>query len=72
MPAHFEQASSAVSVDAVKEQMACGPDPERHVAAIKEYLAARFGEVYVNHRTRSRRLLPVLRTRGVLAPVIAC
>ncbi len=48
MPAHFDQASEHVTVDAVKEQVACGPDPERHVAAIKEYVDAGFDEIYVN------------------------
>src|SRR4051794_19806130 len=48
MPAHFDQASTQVTVDSVKEQIACGPDPERHVAAIREYLDAGFDEVYVN------------------------
>lgn len=48
MPAHFDQASANVTVDDVKEQIACGPDPERHVAAITEYLDAGFDEVYVN------------------------
>ena len=26
----------------------CGPDPERHVRAISEYLDAGFDEVYIN------------------------
>ena len=28
--------------------MPCGPDPERHVAAIRKYLDAGFDQVYVN------------------------
>jgi hypothetical protein len=32
----------------VAEQIACGPDPERHVGAIKKYLDAGFDEVYIN------------------------
>jgi G6PDH family F420-dependent oxidoreductase len=48
MPAHFEQASSNVTVDDVAEAITCGPDPERHVAAIQEYLDAGFDEVYVS------------------------
>jgi G6PDH family F420-dependent oxidoreductase len=47
MPAHFEQASSLVSEDQVGEIFACGPDPERHVAAVRPYLEAGFDEVYV-------------------------
>jgi len=48
MPAHFDQASELVTVDAVKEKVACGPDPEKHAAAITPYLEAGFDEVYVS------------------------
>jgi G6PDH family F420-dependent oxidoreductase len=48
MPAHFEQASELVTVEQVAEKFACGPDPERHVAAIRPYLEAGFDEVYVS------------------------
>jgi G6PDH family F420-dependent oxidoreductase len=46
-PTHFEQAVENVTVDQVAESIACGPDPERHAAAIREYLDAGFDEVYV-------------------------
>jgi G6PDH family F420-dependent oxidoreductase len=46
-PEHFEQASSLVTEDMVAEAVACGPDPERHAAAIQEYLDAGYDEVYV-------------------------
>jgi G6PDH family F420-dependent oxidoreductase len=49
MPAHFEQAAELVTPDMVAESIACGPDPERHVAAIKPYLEAGFDEVFINH-----------------------
>lgn len=48
MPAHFEQAASNVTPDDVAESITCGPDPERHRAAIQEYLDAGFDEVYVS------------------------
>ncbi len=48
MPSHFEAAASLVTEDMVAEQVACGPDPERHVRAIAEYFEAGFDEVYVN------------------------
>jgi G6PDH family F420-dependent oxidoreductase len=48
MPAHFEQASSKVTPDDVAESITCGPDPERHVQAIQDYLDAGFDEVYVS------------------------
>ena len=48
MPAHFEQAASIVTQDMVAEKVPCGPDPDRHVAAVQRYLDAGFDEVYVN------------------------
>jgi hypothetical protein len=48
LPAHFQQAASLVTEDMVAEGIACGPDPERHIKAITEYLEAGFDEVYVN------------------------
>ena len=47
-PAHFEQASQLVSPDMVAETVPSGPDPERHVASIAQYLEAGFDEIYVN------------------------
>ncbi|HEY0813279.1 MAG TPA: TIGR03557 family F420-dependent LLM class oxidoreductase [Pseudonocardia sp.] len=46
-PQDFEDASSLVPRDAVAQQMACGPDPERHLAAVQPYLDAGFDEIYV-------------------------
>ncbi len=46
-PEDFEAASSLVPRESVAEQMACGPDPERHLAAIQPYLDASFDEIYV-------------------------
>ena len=48
MPAHFEQAAQNVTPDDVAESITCGPDPERHVQAVREYLDAGFDEVYVS------------------------
>jgi G6PDH family F420-dependent oxidoreductase len=48
MPAHFEQASTKVTEDDIAEAITCGPDPDRHVAAIQKYLDAGFDEVYVS------------------------
>ncbi len=47
MPSHFEQASELVTEDMVADKIACGPDPERHVAALKPYLEAGFDELYL-------------------------
>jgi G6PDH family F420-dependent oxidoreductase len=48
VPSHFESAAAHVAEDMVADIVACGPDPERHVAAIRKYLDAGFDEVYVN------------------------
>src|SRR6202044_2248954 len=42
LPSHFEAAAAHVTEDMVAEQIACGPDPERHLAAIEKYLDAGF------------------------------
>lgn len=48
LPSHFESAAAHVTEEMVAESVACGPDPERHVTAIRRYLEAGFDEVYVN------------------------
>jgi G6PDH family F420-dependent oxidoreductase len=47
-PAHFEQAVSTVRPEDVSEKVACGPDPERHVAAVREYVDAGYDHIYVH------------------------
>ena len=47
-PEHFEQASALVTEDALAEDTPCGPDVERHVAAIGAYAEAGFDELYIN------------------------
>jgi G6PDH family F420-dependent oxidoreductase len=46
-PEDFEAASSLVPRESVAQQIACGPDPERHLAAVQPYLEASFDEIYV-------------------------
>jgi G6PDH family F420-dependent oxidoreductase len=46
-PKHFEQAAGIVSEDSTRESVACGPDPERHAAVIREYAEAGFDTLYV-------------------------
>ena len=48
VPAHFEQASSMVTEEAVAKTVICGPDPERHLAGIQKYVDAGFDHVYVH------------------------
>jgi G6PDH family F420-dependent oxidoreductase len=46
-PEHFEQASELVTEQAIADQVACGPDVDRHVAEIEAYARAGFDELYI-------------------------
>jgi G6PDH family F420-dependent oxidoreductase len=48
-PAHFEQASELVSVEQASEDVPCGPDPERQLAAIDAFAQAGFDELYIQN-----------------------
>ena len=48
MPAHFEQAAELVTEEQVAEEVVCGPDPERHLAKIREYIDAGYDHVYIH------------------------
>ena len=47
-PERFEEAAENVREDDVAEAVVCGPDPERHRAAIQEYVDAGYERVYVH------------------------
>jgi G6PDH family F420-dependent oxidoreductase len=47
-PAHFEQLTASVTEDQVAEVVPCGPDPERHLAKINEYIEAGYDHVYIH------------------------
>ena len=42
MPKHFEAAAEMVTEEQVAEKVVCGPDPEQHLEAIREYEQAGF------------------------------
>jgi len=46
LPSHFDDAAKLVEPDDVAESVVCGPDPERHVAAIREFVEAGYDHVY--------------------------
>lgn len=48
LPAHFEEAVELVSEDDIAESVVCGADPERHLAAIREYVDAGYDHVYLH------------------------
>ena len=48
VPAHFEQAAKMVSEEDVAKKIVCGPDPERYLAKINEYVEAGFDHVWLH------------------------
>jgi coenzyme F420-dependent glucose-6-phosphate dehydrogenase len=48
LPAHFEQASQNVTEDDVAETIVCGPDPEGHLASIRQFADAGYDHVYIH------------------------
>jgi G6PDH family F420-dependent oxidoreductase len=48
MPAHYAAACELVTEEHIAEAVPCGPDAEKHVAAIQEFVDAGYDEVYVN------------------------
>ena len=48
LPRHFEQAAEMLTPEDVAETTPCGPDPERHLDAIRSYVDAGFDHVYVH------------------------
>lgn len=76
IPRHFTQAAELVTEDMIGKSIACGPDPDTHVEAIKKYLGAGFDELYINQigkdqagflRFFAREVKPHLRERAALA-----
>lgn len=41
-PASFEAATKSVRAEDVAQQVACGPDPQKHIAAVRKFLDAGF------------------------------
>jgi len=48
LPADFDEASTTVRLDDVRETVGCGPDPDRHMAAIRPYLDAGFDHIVLH------------------------
>jgi coenzyme F420-dependent glucose-6-phosphate dehydrogenase len=69
-PAHFEQAAKMVREEDVAQAIVCGPDAERHIAGVKEFVNAGYDHVYIHQigpdqegffRFYERDVLPKLR-----------
>ncbi len=70
-PKHFEQAAQMVTEQSLAQEVPCGPDPEKHLAAIRKFADAGFDHVYVHQigpdqegffRFYEREVLPSLTT----------
>lgn len=48
LPSHFESAARMVDENAVAEAVVCGPDPDRHMEAIREFERAGVDRVFVH------------------------
>jgi G6PDH family F420-dependent oxidoreductase len=71
LPAHFEAVAKLVSEDEVAESVTCGPDPAKHLAAIRKYADAGYDHVCVHQVGKDqkgffefyeREILPELKT----------
>lgn len=47
MPAHYEQAVSLVTEEMVAGAFPCGPDPDKHLETIRQYIDAGYDEIYI-------------------------
>ena len=70
LPRYFERLSRLVTEDELARSIVTGPDPERHIDAIKEFAGAGFSHVYIHQigpdqegffRFYEREVLPNLR-----------
>jgi coenzyme F420-dependent glucose-6-phosphate dehydrogenase len=48
VPRHFEQAAENVSRERIAEKVTCGPDPERHLDAIRKFVDAGFDHICIH------------------------
>ena len=48
LPRHFEQAAQLITPDDLAEKLPLGPDPDRHVEAIKAFVDAGYDHVYIH------------------------
>lgn len=48
LPRHFEEVAELVREEDIADSIVCGPDPEKHLAAIQEYIDAGYDHVYLH------------------------
>lgn len=49
IPQYFEATASLVTEEKVAEQVACGPDPKKHLEAIQKYIDAGFKKISIHN-----------------------
>lgn len=73
---HFEQAVGMVTPEMIAEAVVCGPDPNRHIEKIQEYIEAGFDHIYIHQvghdqegffRFYQKEILPVFQCETVAA-----
>jgi G6PDH family F420-dependent oxidoreductase len=48
LPSHFEQGTELVDEETIAKGIVCGPDPEKHLEKIQEFIEAGYDHVYVH------------------------
>ena len=48
LPEHFEQAATLVTPESLAEHMPMGPDPQRYIDAVREYIDAGVENIYIH------------------------
>jgi coenzyme F420-dependent glucose-6-phosphate dehydrogenase len=48
LPSLFEKASELVSIEHISNLIPCGPDPEKHLRAIREYIKAGYDHIFIH------------------------
>jgi coenzyme F420-dependent glucose-6-phosphate dehydrogenase len=73
---HFEQATSMVTPEMIAKAVVCGPNPDRHVEKIQEYVDAGYDHVYIHQvgpdqegffRFYQKEILPIFQKEAVKA-----
>ncbi len=48
LPSYFEQAAQSVTEDDVAQAVVCGPDPQRHIDKLREYIDAGIDNLFIH------------------------
>ena len=48
LPRHYEELAKTVTEDQIANSLICGPDPKKHLDALREYAEAGFDHIFVH------------------------